>query len=298
MSGMRSVEVSGADIESAIAKGLKQLDVSRENVIVDVLDEPSRGLLGIGARMARVRLTTAVAPRSEREEFVPSAEKPQTASSSVDNTSVETAASESESSVVAEAFETPYEPYADHDAYNADDEDDEGDLGSGAREIVTDEEQLDDDVQIGKAKLEEILRLMNIDAEVDIERAKRDVVTNRAPWVLHIHGDDLGVLIGHRGKTLSALQYITRLVSSRDTQQRPDFIIDIEDYKTRRQESLERMAYRLAADAIRRHRTVKMEPMPPHERRIIHMALRDNPEIETVSEGEGSHRRVMIIPRD
>lgn len=291
MSGMRSVEVSGADIESAIAEGLKQLDVSRENVIVDILDEPSRGLLGIGARMARVRLTTAVAPRSEREEFVSSAEAAEQEAATVSQP-------QPSAHDEAAASDDNDQEYDQYDVYNAANEDDEGDIGGKVREVVTDVNELDDDVQVGKAKLVEILRLMNIEAEVDIERATPDVVTQRAPWVLHIHGDDLGVLIGHRGKTLSALQYITRLVASRDVQQRADFIIDIEDYKTRRQESLERMAYRLAADAIRRHRTVKMEPMPPHERRIIHMALRDNPQIETVSEGEGSHRRVMIIPRN
>lgn len=280
MSGMRSVEVSGADIESAIADGLKQLDVSRENVIVDILEEPSRGLLGIGARMARVRLTTAVAPFSEREEFVPSSQQvaePEPAPST--------------------AVPRERDAAAMYDAYE-DDDDDDADGFATIREVVTDEGEIDVDVRIGKTKLEDILRLMNIKAEVDVERASPDVVTNRAPWVLHIHGDDLGVLIGHRGKTLSALQYITRLVASRDMQQRPDFIIDIEDYKTRRQESLERMAFRLADDAIRRHRTVKMEPMPPHERRIIHMALRNNPKIETVSEGQGSDRHVMIIPRN
>lgn len=280
MSETRSVEASGADIEEAIADGLKQLDVSRENVIVEVLEEPSRGLLGIGARMARVRLTTAVPPRSARNDFVPSTSSPAPSANEGNGASDDD------------------EDYDDYDDYDDDyDEDDDLDADYGSRLSVEADAEVDQSVQQGRAILEEILRLMHISAHVDTERSAPGKEGGRSPWVLHIQGDDLGVLIGHRGKTLSALQYIARLIASRDLQERVDFIVDIEGYKMRRQEALERMAHRLAADAVRRRRTVKMEPMPPHERRIIHMALRDNPKVETQSEGEGDRRRVTIVPK-
>ena len=270
MSETRSVEASGQDIEEAIAEGLKQLDVSRENVIVEILEEPSRGLLGIGARMAQVRLTTAVPPRSERPEFVPS-----TATSTHQD------------------VDEDYDDYDDDDM----DDDDDNDDNAGDRVVISSDEPIEGNVLQGKQTLEEILRLMNIKAFVDVEQATPDTDGSHTPWVLHVQGDELGVLIGHRGKTLSALQYITRLITSRDAQERVDFIVDVEGYKMRRQESLERMAHRLAADAVRRRRTIKMEPMPPNERRIIHMALRGNSRVETISEGNGEQRRVTIVPR-
>lgn len=264
MSETRSVECTAPDIEEAIAEGLKQLDVSREKVIVEILEEPTRGLLGIGSRMARVRLTTTVPPRSERQEFVPSSVRQEQNLSSDE----------------------------DEDGGYDDDEDD---YAEGR--VVVDESQLESEAQAGLKTLRELLDLMGVSANVQVERANTDSRTGRAPWVLHIHGDDLGVLIGHRGKTLAALQYVSRLIASRDLQQRAEFIVDVEGYKARRQEALERMAHRMAKEALRRRRTVEMEPMPPNERRIIHMALRDHPSVETVSKGEGNRRRVTIVPK-
>lgn len=275
MSETRSVECTAPDIEEAIAEGLKELDVSREKVIVEILEEPTRGLLGIGARFARVRLTTTMPPRSEREEFVPSAaQKP--------------------------ASPPPLAPVSfDHDDdFEDDDEDDDDghDDMMGNRTIIS-EAELEKEAEVGLGTVRELLGYMGIDANIQVEQATTDTRTGRSPWVIHVTGSDLGVLIGHRGKTLAALQYVSRLISSRDLQQRAEFIVDVEGYKARRQESLERMAQRLAKEATRRRRTVEMEPMPPNERRIIHMALRDNPSVETISQGEGTRRRVTIIPK-
>lgn len=267
MSETRTVETSAHDIEEAIEAGLQQLDVGRENVIVEILDEPSRGLLGIGARMARVRLTTAVPPRSSQEQF--------------------------QSSTIVE--EKPAsKPKQGASQHNNRYDDDSGDQ---TRVATHDEEALSDDVRMGLATLRELLQRMNIEATVTVERAiESDDEDEQNPWILHVHGDDLGILIGHRGKTLSALQYITRLIAGRDLQQRAEFIVDVENYKARREVLLRRLAQRLAKDAIRRRRTIEMEPMPPHERRIIHMELRDHSQVNTESVGEGSRRRVTIVP--
>ncbi len=268
MGETRSVETDAPDIEEAIEEGLQILDVARENVIVEILDEPSRGLLGIGARMARVRLTTALPPRREREEFAASS---------------------------GNAAGTAVQPAVEDEIPSG-----KVDSATERREALSEEDaaEISEDVQQGAAILRELLRYMQIEASVSIERILADPgqPDEQNPWVLHVQGDDLGVLIGHRGRTLSALQYMARLIASRDIQHRADFIVDVENYKARRQVLLTRLAQRMAKDAVRRQRTMELEPMPPHERRVIHMALRDHDEVVTRSVGEGDHRRVTIVP--
>ena len=155
---------------------------------------------------------------------------------------------------------------------------------------------MDEDARVGLATLQELLEKMHIRAQVQVLRAAAPE-GETAPWVLQIHGQDLGVLIGRRGETLSALQYITRLIASRELQRRANIVLDVEGYKARREKVLQRLAHRMADQAVRTGRTVLMEPMPPYERRIVHLALRDRDDVRTESVGEGAHRKVTIIPR-
>ncbi|HPV08785.1 MAG TPA: R3H domain-containing nucleic acid-binding protein, partial [Aggregatilineales bacterium] len=111
-----------------------------------------------------------------------------------------------------------------------------------------------------------------------------------------VRGNDLGILIGRHGDTLNALQYITRLIVSRELQRRANIVVDVEGYKARREESLHKLAERMAQKAIQTGRTVTLDPMPPNERRVIHVALRDDARVETESIGTGDNRRVTIIP--
>lgn len=114
---------------------------------------------------------------------------------------------------------------------------------------------------------------------------------------LNLQGDDLGILIGKHGQTLDALQYLTNLASNRDGRERIRFIIDVEDYRKRRADTLEQLALRLADRAKRTGDRVALEPMTPHERKIIHMSLQDDPRIETYSEGDEPFRRVVIVSK-
>jgi spoIIIJ-associated protein len=107
----------------------------------------------------------------------------------------------------------------------------------------------------------------------------------------------LSPLIGRRGETLNALQYITRLIASRELQHRANIVVDAAGYKSRRMRMLRDLALRMADQATRTNRTVALEPMPPYERRIVHMALRSHPAVQTKSIGEGSSRKVTIIPK-
>ncbi|GIK65206.1 MAG: hypothetical protein BroJett018_30000 [Chloroflexota bacterium] len=288
MSETRTVEATGADIEQAIEVGLVQLDVSRESVIVEVLEEPSRGLLGIGAKQARVRLTTAVAPRSAQPTYAPPAPRP---------------AAPPPPPRSEPRFERPERTerpnYSSAPQPVRRERSDQDDSYQRVTQLIEDETELPEDVRMGLATLREILGHMQIDASVTVERSleETDAEAETAPWILHVHGEDLGLLIGHRGETLSSLQYLTRLIASRDLQQRADFIIDVENYKGRREMLLRKLAHRMAKDAVRRRRTVELEPMPPHERRIIHLALKDRDDVYTESVGEGNRRKVTIVPK-
>ncbi len=157
-------------------------------------------------------------------------------------------------------------------------------------------EDMAEDATVGAETLRELLSHLDIDAKV-VARPARSESDEAQHWTLEIQGRDLGALIGRRGETLAALQYITRLIASRDLERRANIVIDVEGYKSRRETMLRRLAKRMAEQAIQRGRTVSLEPMPPHERRIIHLALRDNPNVTTESVGEGDHRKVTIIPR-
>ncbi len=254
MSETRSVETSAADIETAIELGLEELGVTRESVIVEIIEEPSRGLLGLGARQARVRLTTAAPPRQERPPH-------------------------------AEPLEEAPPPAAKTHR-----------PAPSPKPQPVNMDELDDDARVGLATLQELLEKMHIKAQVEVLRAAAEE-SETAPWVLQIHGPDLGVLIGRRGETLSALQYITRLIASRELQRRANIVLDVEGYKARREKVLQRLAQRMADQAVRTGRIVSMEPMPPYERRIVHLALRDRDDVSTESVGEGSRRKVTIIPQ-
>lgn len=268
MSGTRSVETTASDIETAIELGLQQLGVSRESVIVEIVEEPSRGLLGIGARQARVRLTTAALARPA----TPPPPPPPPARPVVEKKA----------------------PPAPKPVVEPERDEEESDLILGDLNLASDAD-LDEDARVGKATLEELLAKMQINAEVMVYRGQA-APGEQAPWVLQISGRDLGVLIGRKGETLAALQYITRLIASRDLQRRADIVIDVEGYKSRREQMLRKLAKRMADQAIQLNRTVPLEPMPPHERRIIHLALRDHPQVSTQSVGEGEYRKVTIIP--
>ncbi len=116
--------------------------------------------------------------------------------------------------------------------------------------------------------------------------------------MLDVVGGNLTRLIGRRGETLAALQYITRLITSRELQRRSEVVVDIGGYKARRAQTLQALALRMADEALERGHTVTLEPMPPHERRIIHLALREREDVVTRSVGEGAARKVTIVPSE
>jgi spoIIIJ-associated protein len=138
--------------------------------------------------------------------------------------------------------------------------------------------------------LTRLLDLMGLEGDVDCDRSEDSVTLN-------IEGDDLGVLIGRRGLTLSALQYVVRLMIASSEGEWPAVSVDVCGYKRRRHVALEELARKLADQAKYRHRPVTLEPMPPDERRVVHLALANNPDVFTESIGEDNERKVVIHPK-
>ena len=238
----QAIEAAGADVEAAIAAGLARLGIGRDGVDIEVLDEGSRGLFGVGAREVRVRLMVRrrPAPAVEAEPAAPPSAEP-------------------DAPAVVER----------------------------------------DEAEIARGVLMELLDLLGVEgAEVDVRRAEPAAGEREPPLVLNVRGSGTAdALVGRRGNTLAALQLITRLVVGREMAGRVHLVVDVNGFKVRREKSLCRLAQRVAEQAMRTGRTVVLEPMPPHERRYVHLALRDHPHVITESIGEGGRRKVTIIPR-
>jgi spoIIIJ-associated protein len=154
-----------------------------------------------------------------------------------------------------------------------------------------------DALRLSKETVEELLQRMSIEAQVRARWGEPDEPGKIRPLFVDVLGDDLSILIGRRGETLTALQYITRLIVGKELKRPVAVLIDVEGYRARREQQLRRLARRMASQAIETSRTMTLEPMPAYERRIIHIELRDDPQVETVSVGEGNRRKVTIIPK-
>jgi len=145
-----------------------------------------------------------------------------------------------------------------------------------------------DIVRVAIEVLENLLGLMEVTGAIKAS-------SGEIPIALDIEGDDLGILIGRRGQTLACLQYIVRLIVAGRLEAWLPLSIDICGYKKRRRDSLQKLALRLAEQVKSRHRAMTLEPMPPDERRIIHLALANHPDVVTHSVGEGEDRKVVIL---
>lgn len=263
----REIEAHGSDVEAAIKAGLARLGLDRSNVIVEVVDEGSRGLLGIGSREAVVRLTP----------MLPPAPTPL----------VETAETREAGLAMPEAISD-----AMPEVETTGDEDEDEALG-----VIGDQEYNEREREVAIEVVQALLEKMQVKATVSVHLSEPDDMTGRQVNFIEILGNDLGLLIGPRGETLNALQYISRLMVGHQLRRRADFIIDVEKYRQRREQALSVLAERMAQKVIKRRQPVSLEPMPPHERRIIHMTLRNYENVYTQSIGEGKQRKVRIIPK-
>jgi spoIIIJ-associated protein len=281
---VEGVEAEGRTVNEATEKALETLGLSREDVQVEVLSEGRPRLLGFRGEPARVRVTPVERPPAAIRTARPEIE---------DETEYE-----DEEEELEEGEEEEYEEEEGED----EEEEMPVELRRPAplppRRPVTQALPIDsDEVQSAVGVLENIIRLMGLEATVtprEPETAGDGVGMIEA--VLDVEGDDLGILIGRRGQTLSALQYVLNLMVSKQTNRRVAFGVDVDSYRRRREESLVGLAKRMAARVRGTGRSVTLEPMPPNERRIVHLALADDPAVVTVSIGEGEARKVAITP--
>ncbi len=205
---MQAVEKTGRTVEEAVELGLSELGVAREEAEIEVIEQPSKGLLGLlGSRPAKVRITVKNSPSRRAREF-----------------------------------------------------------------------------------LNSILKALNLTANMVITEKDQTISVD-------LEGEKLGILIGRRGETLDALQYLMNLSVNKNQENRKKLVLDIEGYRQRREETLKKLAHKLADKARQRGRSVVLEPMNSLERRIIHTALQGNEDITTFSEGEEPYRKIIITPK-
>lgn len=266
-----TLEIIAPTVDEAIEKGLSELNLNREDVEVEILDEGSKGLFGFGNRQVRVRLTLK-APSLEAEEKQTEEE--------------EEVEPEAEASFDSEEEDQDFDP--DEDTDNEDQE---------ASQFGLDVHELENVRSIAQATVVELLEKMDIiRAKVEAEIIFPEDGSNRPTILVEVLGNDLSILIGKRAETLNALQYITRLIVGKEIGHGVNLTVDVEGYRSRREQNLRQLARRMASQAVKTGRKQMLEPMPANERRIIHIELRDNDEVYTESVGEEPRRKITIIP--
>lgn len=282
---MAFVEKTGKSVDEAVAAALAELNVTADEAVVEVLEEAKKGFLGFGRKDARVRVSVKPAVEEKPAEAAPAAEKTVSEAAADAVAAVKVAAT-----VAAGAL-----------AKKADAKDDAVDDAIAALNALKSERRerqnreprkynvSDEAVAAAKEFLQKIFNAMHI--EVAMEKF---INKNDGSVTFRLHGDDMGILIGKHGQTLDSLQYLTNLVANKNSNERVRVIIDVEDYRDRRIETLNRLAARLADKVKRTGERVALEPMNPHERKIIHMALQGDRRVTTLSEGDEPYRHVVI----
>ncbi len=323
-------EFTGKNVEEAIRTAMKEFSAELGDLDIEILSQGSRGILGVGGEEARIlaapksavaaaetiRTETKAPPRPEPEPEVepeaPSVEPLEAASDETDAGAAPIAADAGDDQVAElaradasrprggrgrggrgrggrehairepRADRPPREPRADRPSR------DPAPFVSGkAAEELSDEER--STLDTAQTVLTEMIALMGLDATVEITRGGD---TAR----LNVKGEDLGALIGRRGEKLASLQHIVNLIVGRREGQHHRIAIDVENYRGRREEQLRDVADRAAKRVLQSGKIIQLEAMPAIERRVVHMALLENPKVRTQSVGVEPNRRIVVLP--
>lgn len=268
---MRTVRITAKTIEAAVAEGLEKLGISREEAVVHVVEQPSSGLFGlIHKKMAVVDIS---APDEEAEE---------------DTVEEASPAEEAKEETPAE------EPKAEEAAPEAEEVKEEApaeEKKAEREEPTFDPEEQKKVAEEAKTFLAGVFAGMHLAVTMECRMTEERIMIN-------LVGDGLGILIGKHGQTLDALQYLTNLAAGKSFRHHYFILLDVENYRERRQDTLEALARRLAGKVKRTGEEIRLEPMAAGERRIIHLALQDDHAVSTDSEGEAPYRYVVIRPKD
>ena len=314
---MRSIEASGKTVKDAIRNGLTELGLDSDDVEIQVIEMGSPGLFGMFGKPAKVRLTAkeddpaldiempvlsldggARKPRAEKRKSEKKPEpKPEKAEKPVKPAEQPAAEAEGEdlpkpekksrsrrrrksgsreaAEVVEEAVEEVVEPapIVEHEPF-----------------VATPEEEQSETAKAAKAFLSGLTERMGVPVAIELSETEEQLR-------MQMSGENMSLLIGRRGETLDALQYLTSLNINRTREDYLRVSIDTENYRAKREEALRKLAVRMAGRAKKSGRRVALEPMNPYERRILHSALQNDPDVTTHSEGEEPYRRVIITLR-
>ena len=274
----RTIEKTGKTVEDALRAALSELGVSESEVDVEVLETPSKGIFGFfGTKPARLKVTVKEipAPKSEPEEKVVS--EPPTVVNFRVVPSLDTLPKVDAEFVEESAVE------------KADNVETDSAVANVENEPVKEEVPFDREKVIERAKtfLIELFKAINIDLTINVREVDDNVI-------LDLQEKDSSMIIGKRGQTIDALQYLTNLAANRSSEEKVRFILDVENYRERREETIVKLAKSVADRVIRIRQDVKMEPMSRHERRIVHTTLQENKRVETHSHGEEPYRYVVV----
>ena len=280
---MSGKEYTAKSVEEALEKALNEMFLTREDIDYEVVQQPSKGFLGFGQKDAVVRVSKKVieeVKEAPKKEIV----KEVKAEKVIEKPAVETKKAETVEAVQEEIIDEKEETFT-----NVYEEDFSEDVQDEAVSKVNKKEAMEAAEVKGRAFLAKIFDEMDLDVVIDVKE-------KGGYLVFDLQGDNLGILIGRRGDTLDALQFLLNLVINDKNSARVKGIIDIENYRAKREETLISLGHKLAAKARKTGQKVVLEPMNPQERRIIHMALQNDKRVTTYSEGEEPYRKVVIEP--
>ncbi|MDD4366223.1 MAG: protein jag [Eubacteriales bacterium] len=268
---MKFSEKWGQDVEEATQLALKDLKATIDEVEVTVIEEPSKGFLGLGSKLAKVRVELkSEKDKGEKEARKEVREEPKKPAKVKEKTTAEkdTSAKAAEEDTSEKTIEEKPTKRKSTAAIRPDDLED-----------VSRHEALD--------FLRKTCEKMGLTLEITAKK-------NEECIYFDIEGKDAGTIIGKRGQTLDAMQYLTSLVVNKEKEKYIRVVLDAENYRSKREKTLEQLADRLARKVVKTRRSVRLEPMNPYERMVIHATLQNDPKVKTRSEGEEPYRRVII----
>ncbi len=296
-----SLEYIAANAEEAINKGLNALGVSREEVDIEILDNGSKGIFGIGARQARVRLTVkADSLRAAMEKEAEAEAQNAAAAAEAENQSAKQEAPAAPAKAERRKSEPKQEkrreeqkPAKPAKQQPVAEPEDEENPAPASGDVVNEET-----MKIAQNVVRDLMEKMRVKATINAKIGEAEDDMDSRVIMIDIQGDDLSYLIGRHSEVLHSLQYITSLIVGREVGHWVPLVLDVQGYRERRERQLRQMATRMADQVIKTGRRISLEPMPATERRIIHLALRGNSQITTESIGEEPNRKVVIYPKE
>ena len=283
---MQKSDYTGKTVEEALKKASYDLGVPPEDLDYEVTRDTTRNILGLvqtGEVTIRVSAATQAATEERAEAEGGVAEE------------VEAEGEAQEAPTRAEREEVEAEP--------KEDEETEPEAVAAEEEALSPEELKRNPPELADITCEVLTNLidkMGLLAAVEVVEPGGEIDSETgevSPLVVNVVGDELGILIGRRGSTLRDLQFMVRLIVNREIKIWPNLVVDVDGYKARREETLRALAKRMADQVRETERIATLEPMPAYERRIVHITLRDDPDVYTESTGEGEGRKVQIFPK-